>query len=91
MTPEELTAAQSKVNELDTQAAELRRGIDEGIERARAINGSVRVAQQSLRQIETQAIGLKAQIREHQRAESARKAAEAKAAAEKAAKEVAEG
>lgn len=82
MTADEALAAQSRLNELDTAAAELRRTIGEGIEAARAINTKVRSEQHRLRGIDEQAGTLRQAIKEHAKAEAARLAAEAQAKAE---------
>ena len=82
MTADEALAAQSRLNELDTAAAELRRTIGEGIEAARAINQKVRSEQHRLRGIDEAASQVRQALKEHAKAEAVRLAAEAQAKVE---------
>ena len=94
MTAQELKAAQTEVNDLETQLATLRRQEREGIDTARSINAQVRLAQAKIRAGDEQLSSLRGRITQHlreeqerlaeerQKAEEERKAAEAKANAE---------
>ena len=67
---------QTRLNELETKAAEQRRAEREGIELARTINAKNRILQAEIRAIETQANDVRQQLKAALAAEDAAKAAE---------------
>jgi hypothetical protein len=82
MTPEQLQDAQSRLSEIETEANAMRTTEREAIDSARAINTQVRALQAKIRAADSQAIQLRAAIREHEQAEKVKKAQEAAAKAE---------
>lgn len=86
MTADELTAAQAKLNELETDEATTRQAVHDAIEGARKLNNAARVGQAKLRSIDEAKGPLRAAIAEHVAAENARLKAEAKVKAEAEAK-----
>lgn len=91
MTSDEAQVVQSKINELETEAAKTRDDVRDVIEVARKMNDAARVGQAKLRAIASQVEPLKGLLAEHVsalNAETKRQANEAaKAAAEAKAKE----
>lgn len=65
MTEQELLSATAKINELETEAAEIRRNVHEAIEGARRMNEHARNYQARLRVIDEAIQGLRAVVKKH--------------------------
>ena len=77
MTSEEYSIGKAQLNELETTGEELRRIIDEGLERARQMNSDNRMAMQKKRSVDLKAQLLRHELAQYEAAERARAAKEA--------------